>query len=178
MERTAAENGESSNEKIKQNKETVQMNTQVAQEPLIPPGLVGDPSESAAWLDGVLCQSLIDSGSQVMCISQSFYQQCLSHRKLHTINDILEGAAGQRVPYLGYITVDVKFPKELCGTHATITALALVCPDQTYSAKIPLLAGTNILLPLIRECRREGGNKYLDRMQIHAKFIAAYMACE
>lgn len=49
--------------------ETAQINTQVVQEHTIPPGLVGEISESEVWLDGVQCQSLIDSGSQVTCIS-------------------------------------------------------------------------------------------------------------
>lgn len=141
---------------------------------------MGEPCEATAWLDDVQCQCLLDTGSQVTCISQSFYQQCLSHRKLHLISDILEieGAAGQLVPYLGYITVDVKFLKEECGTNATVTTLALVCPDQTYSTKTPLLVGTNVLIQLMDDCKRVGGYKYVEKLKIHANFISAYVACE
>lgn len=180
MERTVAEHGESSTLITEQSEERVQAKTQVVRETRIPPGLVGEPCEATAWLDDVQCQCLLDTGSQVTCISQSFYQQRLSHRKLHLISDILEveGAAGQLVPYLGYIKVDVKFRKEECGTNATITTLALVCPDQTYSTKTPLLVGTNVLRQLMGDCKRVGGYKYVEKLQIHANFISAYVVCE
>lgn len=121
MERTVADLGESSTSISKRSTEKVQAKTQEVRETRIPPGLVGEPcDEATAWLNDVQCQCLLDTGSQVTCISQSLYQQCLSHRKLHSISDVLEieGAAGQLVPYLGYITVDVKFLKEQCGTNA------------------------------------------------------------
>ena len=52
----------------------------------IPAGLVGEPCDSEAWLDGVQCNCIIDTGSQVTIISQSFYSRYLSHRQLFSIN--------------------------------------------------------------------------------------------
>lgn len=44
----------------------------------------------------------------------SFYNKHLSHYPVKPLNDLLhvEGAAGQVVPYVGYVEVDAKFPKE------------------------------------------------------------------
>lgn len=98
---------------------------------------MGEPWDAVAWLNGIKCQSLIELRKLPVIQYQSFYQQHLSNRKLHLINKILdvEGAAGQLVPYLGDVTVHIKFLAEECGTNATITTLALVCPDQKYNAK-------------------------------------------
>ena len=52
----------------------------------IPAGLVGEPCDTEAWLDGVQCNCIIDTGSQVTIISQSFYSRYLSHRQLFSIN--------------------------------------------------------------------------------------------
>lgn len=77
----------------------------------------------------------------------SFYNQHLSDQPVKPLNDLLqvEGAAGQAVPYLGYVEVIVKFPKEFLGTDFVVPTLALVVPDVSSS---PLLIGMNTLEPL------------------------------
>lgn len=133
-----------------------------------PRGLVGDPWESKVWVDGIECCCLIDTGSQVTCVAESFYKQCLQHRGITPMVELLrvEGAAGQLVPYLGYIEIDVQFPKSACGTDAVVTVLALVCPDQTYNARLPLLVGTNVLRQLVQDCNMLQGKEYLLQMPI------------
>lgn len=66
----------------------------------VPSGLVGEPWESKAWVDGIECRCLIDTGSQVTCVAESFYKQYLQHRGITSMGDLLrvEGAAGQIVP--------------------------------------------------------------------------------
>lgn len=110
-------------------------------------GPVGEPCDSEAWLDGVQCNCIIDTGSQVTIISQSFYSQYLSHTELFSIKMALdiEGAAGHQVPYVGYVEVDVQFLKDVCGTDQPFSILALVSPDQSYNEKYSLLVGTNVL---------------------------------
>lgn len=105
----------------------------------IPDGLIGESCNGVAWLDGVQCQCLMDTGSQVSILTQSFYSAHLSHRELLSFDNLLhiEGAAGQRVPYLGYIEVEVQFPQNACGTGRQFSTLMLVSPDQPYNSKVP-----------------------------------------
>lgn len=127
----------------------------------IPAGLVGDSCEGLAYLDGVQCKCLIDTGSQVTCLSESFYRQNLGHRELYSVNDLLhiEGAAGQVVPYLGYIEVELRFPKNMCGTGSKFNVLVLICPDQPYNSNMPFLVGMNVLKNLVRDCQEKSGGK-------------------
>lgn len=66
----------------------------------VPNGLIGERWESKAWLDGFECHFLIDTGSQVTCVAESFYKQYLYHRSLTSMGDLIrvEGATGQIVP--------------------------------------------------------------------------------
>uniref|UniRef100_A0A8C8RTU7 Paraneoplastic antigen Ma-like C-terminal domain-containing protein n=1 Tax=Pelusios castaneus TaxID=367368 RepID=A0A8C8RTU7_9SAUR len=59
--------------------------------------LVGPACYGYVYLDGVKSTCLIDTGSQVTCICETFYYENLSHRKLQSIDNILqiEGAGGQ-----------------------------------------------------------------------------------
>ncbi|KAK3505584.1 hypothetical protein QTP70_005014, partial [Hemibagrus guttatus] len=57
----------------------------------------------------------------------------------------VEAANGQLVPYLGYIEVDVVFPKEFLGTEIKLSTLALVTVDTGGSVQSSVLIGTNTL---------------------------------
>lgn len=146
----------------------------------VPSGLVGEPWESKAWLDGIECCCLIDTGSQVTCVAESFYKQYLQHRGITPMGDLLrvEGAAGQIVPYVGYIEIDVHFPKSACGTDAVVSVLALVCPDQVYNARVPLLVGTNVLRQLVQDFKVLQGKEYIQQMPISMNWMAAYHNCD
>lgn len=142
--------------------------------------LIGEPWESRAWLDGIECKCLIDTGSQVTCVSESFYNQYLKSKAITPMRNLLrvKGAAGQIVPYLGFIEIEVQFPKVACGTDVEVGALALVCPDQTYSAHLPLLVGTNVLRQLLNDCKVLRGSEYLQQLPIGTHWIAAYQECD
>lgn len=118
----------------------------------IPHGLMAEPCDSTASY----------------LISQSFYSQYLSHRELFPINRALdiEGAAGQKVSYVGYVEMEVQFPKDACGEDKCFHILALVSPDlaQLYNEKFPLQFCTNVLCPMIQDFKQswnktEGWNK-------------------
>ncbi|XP_051807112.1 uncharacterized protein LOC127534861 [Acanthochromis polyacanthus] len=101
---------------------------------------------------GVSCNSLLDSGSQVTTISQSFYQKHLSDFPLQPISNLdVEGANGQAVPYLGYVEVPIGFPKEFVESEPHISTLALIVPDLRSSTDLPVLIGTNALDVLYEE---------------------------
>lgn len=112
-------------------------------------------------------------------ISQSFCSHYLSHRQLFSTKKALdtEGAAGQRVPYVGYVEVDIQFPENACGTDKCFHILALVSPDQSYNDKYPLLVATNTLRPMVRDCQKRDGTKFLEVLPIQANWAMAYIEC-
>lgn len=126
----------------------------VTQERKLPNRLVGSKCTASVNVGGVDCSCLLDTGSQVTTVAKSFYQTHLSEHPIKPISDILEveGANGQPVPYLGYIEVDLKFPKALLESEPEIATLALIVPDLRSNSGVPLLIGTNTLDPLYDQC--------------------------
>lgn len=72
----------------------------------------------------------------------------LSNQPINSLCNLLEveGAAGQAVPYLGYVEMMVTFPCEFLGADFEVTTLALV-PD-VRAGQSPVLIGMNTLEPL------------------------------
>ncbi len=100
-------------------------------------------------VDGLETDCLLDSGSQVSTISESFYNKHLStHRSLETLEQLItiEGIGGHLLSYKGYTTVSISFPGSPNGE--TAECLCLVCPDTAFSSTVPVLLGTNVLCNL------------------------------
>lgn len=97
----------------------------------LPKGLIGAKYTAQVQINEQSCNCLLDTGSQVTTVSQTFYENNLSHLELYSIHDLLEveAANGQNVPYSGYIGVDITFPKNCFGTELTVSSLALIVPD-------------------------------------------------
>ncbi|KAL6474145.1 hypothetical protein MHYP_G00177060 [Metynnis hypsauchen] len=53
------------------------------------------------------------------------------------------GLSESSYPYLGYIVIDVQFPKEFMKIQETMTVLALVCPGPKSPDRTPIIIGTN-----------------------------------
>lgn len=119
----------------------------------LPRGLIGSKSTANVNVNGIQCNALLDTGSQVTTVSQSFYDSHLSDCQLHPVSDMLEveGANGQAVPYLGYIQLHVKFPEEFIASQPEVQTLALIVPDTRSSSSMPVLIGTNTLDPLYEQ---------------------------
>ncbi|XP_037829581.1 uncharacterized protein LOC112450694 [Kryptolebias marmoratus] len=113
----------------------------------IPEGLVGSKCTAVVSISGVNVNCLLDSGSQVTTVTETFYKQNFPDQTLNPLYDLLEveGAAGQPVPYLGYIEMCVTFPKDFLGAEIDVSTLALVVPDTRSSNQTPVLVGTNTL---------------------------------
>ncbi len=88
---------------------------------------------------------LLDTGSQVTTIPKSYYDKYLRKHPMKSLEYLLEveGANGQAVPYLGYVELNLKFPKNFLGVEAEVPTLALIVPDFTNIPQI--LIGTNSL---------------------------------
>lgn len=67
----------------------------------LPPGLVGPRCVSTVSVGDTRCQSILDTGSQVTTISETFHSRHLASSPIQPIHHLLEveGAGGQSVPY-------------------------------------------------------------------------------
>ena len=108
----------------------------------LPDNLIGKANEVKGTIENISCQTLVDTGSQISTIAHSFYNSNLSSLKLYDCRDLLhvEGAGGDRIPYIGYIFAAVG----LQGI-SPIEVPVLVVNDTLYNSQVPLLVGTNFL---------------------------------
>lgn len=113
----------------------------------LPEGLIGSKCTAMVNLAGCDCCCLLDTGSQVTTIPISFYNKNLSDQPVKPLHNLLEveGAAGQSVPYLGYVETTVTFPKEFLGSEFAVPTLALVVPDVCPGSLSSVLIGMNTL---------------------------------
>lgn len=113
----------------------------------LPKGLIGAKYTASVLIDGQAYNCLLDTGSQVTTISQSFYENHLAGLEIHPLGELLEveAANGQTVPYSGFIELDITFPEKCFGAKLTVPTLALVVPDIRSNAQSTLLIGTNTL---------------------------------
>uniref|UniRef100_A0A3Q1HDU2 Gypsy retrotransposon integrase-like protein 1 n=1 Tax=Acanthochromis polyacanthus TaxID=80966 RepID=A0A3Q1HDU2_9TELE len=139
---------------------------------ILPQGLIGPRCAAAVLVDGTHCESIMDSGSQVTTISESFHKKHLSHLPIQPVHALLEieGAGGQNVPYLGYIQTNITFPKNVTGTEQELVVLVLVVPECHFNSQIPLLVGTNALLRLYGKLLEQDGPKFIHKL--HSKQFA------
>lgn len=113
----------------------------------LPKGLIGAKCTALVNIEGNPCSCLLDTGSQVTTVSQSFYEQNLPGLSITSLDNLLEieAANGQAVPYLGYVEVRVTFPKDFLGSDVEVSTLALVIPETGGTAQPKALIGTNTL---------------------------------
>lgn len=119
----------------------------------LPKGLIGSRCTAEVNISGHTYQCLLDTGSQVTTIPVSFYNRHLHEQPIHSLNDLLqvEGAAGQNVPYLGYVDLTVQFSRDFIGEEHDISTLALVVPDVRPDDTSTVLIGMNTLEPLYEQ---------------------------
>lgn len=110
----------------------------------IPEGLIGPPSLEPLKVNGHLCNALLDSGSLVSIIFESWYRSYLADTTIHPVSKLnIWGLSDTNYPYLGYVVVDIEFPKEVAGTPTALSVLALVCPDPPGPDQTPVIQWTN-----------------------------------
>ena len=136
--------------------------------------LIGEANECVAHLDGHPCLALLDTGSQVTSVSHRFYQQHLSNRPLRPVDGLVRvvGAAGQDVPFLGYIELNICLKD--AGTNRTFPTLALVVPDNEYNQRVPLILGTNVVKQCREDCQRKNGFAFLQQIAVSPVWKRAY----
>ena len=135
--------------------------------------LVGPANETEIILDGKKVNSLLDSGSQVTLVSESYYREHLSEYPLQPVDVpglLLQPAGGGSMPYLGMIIISLKVPH----LTSTFQAKVVVVPDTEYHYSTPALVGTGIIRRGRDKCRQENGNQYLQRMKLPSSWVRAY----
>lgn len=110
----------------------------------IPEGLIGPPSVEPLKVNGHLCNALLDSGSRVSIIFESWYRKFLPSTPIYPVAKLdIWGLSDSSYPYLGYVVVDMQFPKKVTGAPTTMSVLALICPDPPGPDQTPVIIGTN-----------------------------------
>ena len=125
------------------------------------PELVGDVNEVDIHLGGKETKCLLDTGSCVSVVSESFYVNHLKTSELRPVGDIfnIECADGQKLPYKGYIESEIVINKGLPKAKP-LPCLLLVTPDTEFSSRVPVILGTNILKEFMNECHTNFGDQY------------------
>ena len=145
--------------------------------PDVPSGVVGDQAITPVFVDGHPTKCLLDTGSQVTCVTETFHARNLPHRQVHPLSQLtVVGAAGQPVPYKGYIEVCLKFPADSAGSEQEVTTLALVCPDRQGGNDTPLIVGTNtsVVRGLLQACEQKGGRQFLGKLSVNSAWRKVY----
>ena len=118
--------------------------------------LLGNPNTTTILIEAVPCLALIDTGSQVTTVSRDFYNQHLSSLvPLQPLTEILTvtGAGGNVLPYDGYVQLDLVLDPD--DPHETYTVLALVLPGPSFCENVPVIIGTNFMVPYLEQLQQK-----------------------
>ena len=86
--------------------------------------LIGAVNECVAAANGWTWLAVVDTGSETTSISKSFYKEHLSDCVIHPVELLrVVGAAGQDVPFIGYVDVEIEFPEDEAGLSGCGQAL-------------------------------------------------------
>ncbi|MCG8113688.1 MAG: RNase H-like domain-containing protein, partial [Candidatus Thiodiazotropha taylori] len=107
--------------------------------------MVGKANEGKICVCGIRTTCLIDSGSMISSVAESFYKSLDPLLPLHDITEFglsVFSAGGGQLPYKGYIEADILIP---ALGNQTFTVPLLVVADTEYNRQVPIIIGTNIL---------------------------------
>ncbi|XP_053403276.1 uncharacterized protein LOC128558360 [Mercenaria mercenaria] len=113
--------------------------------------MVGSTNESEVEIEGIKTMGLIDTGSMITTISVEFFKDMDPKPELLPLEDFnleVSSANGEKLPFLGYVEVDLKV-SVLCDRCFTIPAL--IVPRTDYNSNVPVIVGTNIIRQLQAE---------------------------
>ena len=75
-----------------------------------PSNLFGKANESIAVINNITVRSLVDTGSMVSTVSETFFFSKLTDCTLEPLSDLvkIECADGEPLPYLGFTELNIK----------------------------------------------------------------------
>ena len=135
--------------------------------------LIGPANETEVIINGMKVNALLDTGSQITSISESYYKNNLSNYPLIPVdipNLKVEQAGGSFIPYIRMVILDIKVP------HLTPTfkAKVIVVPDTDYHFTTPALVGTGIICNSRDQCKKQYGNQYLQKCELPSAWVCDY----
>ena len=107
--------------------------------------MFGKSNVAGIYIERVKTVRLIDSGSQITSVSESFYQSLDPRPALHDVKELglsVTSADGSQLPVKGYTGVDVSVP---FVNNFTIPAPVLDVHDTDFNSQIPSMIGTNVI---------------------------------
>ena len=115
------------------------------------PTLIGSSNQVPIIIEGRDCTALLDSGSQISTIGESYCRQLgLEVKALEGILQI-KAAGGHHLPYHGLVEATIGVPEPIGRQMET---LLLVVPDTEFQLKCPVLLGTNVLCPVVAQLQQ------------------------
>ena len=113
--------------------------------------IVGSSNDGEIFVNNIQTKGLIDTGSMITTISESFYKSMDPLPELHNITEFglsVQGANGEDLPFKGYIEAEISAP---VLSSSVFKIPLLIVSDTEYNQKVPAIIGTN----LIRLCKAE-----------------------
>ncbi|XP_068451557.1 uncharacterized protein [Clinocottus analis] len=143
-------------------------------DPRLPEGLVGPSMTHPIKVNELSCQALMDSGSNVTIIFESWYNEHLLDVPIQPVSGLgLWGLSDTDYPYKGYVVVEMEFPEKMTGVKGPIAVLALICPEPKNYNQTPVIVGTNAsLFHRLWELMKESGNENI----VHSMRIQPFYA--
>ena len=107
--------------------------------------MIGNKNESDIEICGVKCKALIDTGSSMTTLSQSFYDSMHDKPELLSLDTFkldIRAAGGTQVPYSGCIIASITVP---FLNNRTMWFPVLIVQDKQYPGQVPVIIGTNVI---------------------------------
>ena len=141
------------------------------------PELVGEVNEVDILIGKIPARCLLDTGSCVSVIAESFYNDHFKEVPLQPVGQLIniECADGEKLPYKGYIETEIAVNNGLPKAKP-LPCLLLVTPDTEFSKRTPIILGTNILHEFMNECHENFGEQYLQRAHLHTPWYLSFRA--
>ena len=102
-----------------------------------PNRVIGKSNIHPVLLNGIVIQSMIDTGSQVSLMNESLYRKSFGYLDLLSVEKLLGGSSpklravnGEVVRYIGAIEVHLRLGKSLAGTNDGVPVLFLILRDD------------------------------------------------
>jgi len=74
----------------------------------------------------------------------------------------IEGGGGHKLPYTGYIEVEVAIP----NVTDAVNCLILITPDTQYGQYVPVIIGTNVLDILMDAIKQKHSEHYQEKVRM------------
>lgn len=138
--------------------------------------LIGESNEDIVTINGIPCRCLLDTGSMVSTLSETFYNEYFQDLPILALEDLIEvkNAGGHNLPYLGYIEVSIGLDSKTAGVQDSIDVLVLVVPETEYNSRVPLLLGTNLLKLAYVSCKDSHGVGFIQEIVTSAPWRMTY----